>query len=213
MSEQDARQEKKIKIYRAALEAYARFGIQNATARQISEIAGIGKSTIFEYFKSCEELMDEAFAWYIGQSQAAWGGLREIAGGDAAAALSLYFDNLTDLILHEPDKLLLISQYVTAILASNTEFALVKQEYKTKLQPSADALMAEFRFIVSAGIGAGVFKPAGGADEEDCTLGLTAIAREMQSQALVQEEATIRETCLRLKRMAFRLLGYEKNLE
>jgi AcrR family transcriptional regulator len=210
--ENDARQSKRVAIYRAALTAYSRYGIPNATARQIAEIAGIGKSTIFEYFKSCDELMDEAIAWYIAQSQASWSGLRETAESDAAAALSGYLDSLTRLILSEPDKLLLISQYVTAILASGREFTAVKQEYKEKLQPSADALMSEFKAIVVSGMKSGVFSPVGGSDEQDCSLMLTAIAREMQSQAFVQEEAKIKETCRRLKHMAFRMLGYEKNL-
>lgn len=205
--ESEPRQDKRLKIYEAALEAYARNGIHSATARQIAEIAGIGKSTIFEYFKSLEELRDRAFEWYIAQSQASWKGLRDAACDEPAKALSDYFDSLTALILHEPEKLLLISQYVTAILASGTDFEHVKREYKARLQPSADALTAELRHIVSAGVKSGVFKPAGGADEEDCVLALTAIAREMQSQALVQDETQVREACLRLKRMAFRILG------
>lgn len=207
MAAQDAKAEKREKLLEAALEAYARYGIHDATARQIADIAGIGKSTVFEYFKSTGELMDAAFAHYIGKSANHRTRLREAAVQAPAEALSGYFDNLMEVILKEPDKLLLISQYVTAILASGRGFADVKQEYALKLQPSADALLEDFRFIIEAGIEAGAFMPVGGADPLDCALALNAIAREMQSQAFVQEETQIREACLRLKRMAFRLLG------
>lgn len=207
MPDKPAAQGTREKILEAALEAYARFGIHEATARQIAELAGIGKSTIFEYFKSTTELMDEAFALYIGRSAASRAKLHELAKTDPAAALSMYFDGLAGLISGEPGKLLLLSQYVTAILACGREFADVKREYAAKLQPSADALLEEFRRIASLGIAAGAFRPAAGLDDRDCAFMINAIVREMQSQALVQDEPQIKGTCLRLKRMAFKILG------
>jgi AcrR family transcriptional regulator len=203
----ETRREKKEKILQAALEAYARYGIADATTRQIAEIAGTGKSTLFEYFKSSGDLMDAAFAFYIGQASAQWERFRKLADADPAAALAGYYDSLTDLILRQPEKLLLISQYATAILAGGKDFAEVKRQYAGKLQSSADALLQQFRHIVSTGIRSGAFRPAGGAAEEDCALVLNAIAREMQAQAFVQDESEIRDTCLRLKHMALRLLG------
>jgi AcrR family transcriptional regulator len=207
MAEMDTRQEKREKILEAALTAYARYGIHAATTRQIADIAGIGKSTIFEYFKTSDELMDAAFVHYIGQATANRTRLHELAALDPVAALSTYYDNMIELIIKEPDKLLLISQYVTAILASGIDFADVKRKYAEKLQQSADSLLEEFRFIAETGIGSGVFIPVGGAEPQDCALLLNAIAREMQSQAFVQEECEILNTCQRLKRMAFGMLG------
>lgn len=209
MADKDVKQEKRERLLEAALEAYARHGIHNATTRQIADIAGIGKSTIFEYFRSSDELMDAAFALYIEKSAASRKKLCEYASTNPTAALSAYFDGMIRLIIKEPDKLLLVSQYVTAILASGSDFTKVKQEYSVKLQPSADTLLDDFRFIADTGIQAGAFRPIGSADPQDCALMLNAIAREMQSQAFVQEEDKIKETCLRLKRMAFRLLGAE----
>jgi AcrR family transcriptional regulator len=197
----------KVKILESALEAYARYGIHDATAKQIAELAGIGKSTIFEYFRSTAELMDEAFALYIGRSAASRGKLHDIAEKDPVAALSMYFDALTGIIVDEPDKLLLLSQYVTAILASGREFADVKREYAIKLLPSADALLEEFRLISSAGIASGTFHPPAGLDATDCALLINAVVREMQSQAFVQDELQIKETCLRLRHIAFQILG------
>jgi AcrR family transcriptional regulator len=207
MPQKNTHQEKKEKILTAALQAYAKYGIADATTRQVAEIAGIGKSTIFEYFKNSEELMDSAFEYYIGQVSSQWEALRSLAQADPGAALSAYFDSLLELILHQPGKLLLISQYATAILACGREFADVKKQYAMKLQPSADSLMEQFKHIVAVGMQSGAFQPVNGASVEDCTLLLSAIAREMQAQAFIQEEIEIKQTCQRLKRMAFTLLG------
>lgn len=211
MSEQSVSQ-KKEQILQAALAAYARYGIASATTRQIAEIAGIGKSTIFEYFKSSEELMEAAFAWYIGQITANRATLHALATTDPAAALSRYFDDLTELILREPDKMLLISQYATVILSSSHNFSDVKQEYARKLQPASDAVLEEFRHIAEAGIANGAFQPRG-ANAADCAYALSAIAREMQAQAFVQEDAQIRSTCQRLKRLALLFLGATTDID
>lgn len=211
MEQNNTRLDKRIRILEAALAAYAQYGIHEATTRQIADLAGIGKSTIFEYFKSSTELMDAAFALLIARSAAGRARLLEAAETNPAAALSAYFDGMTSLILHEPEKLLLISQYVTAILASGKNFDNVKERYAELLQPSAASLVQDFRSIVDAGIHSGAFRPEGGADTMDCVFLLSAITREMQSQAFIQSEDEIKNTCRRLKQLAMRYLGVNKN--
>lgn len=208
MQQNNARQEKKESIYRAALSAYQRYGIQAATAKQIAEIAHIGKSTIFEYFKSTDELMDEAIIWYIKEDYAVWDRLHNLAKSIPATALSVYFDNLIKTILTEPRKALLLWQYATAILASSTDFSEVKMQYVEKLQPTADALLQEFRFIVDIGISSRAFRPIG-MDAGDCALMLNAIVKEMQAQAFVADQSQIRNNCRKLKHMAFAMLGVD----
>lgn len=212
MLKHDARQEKKETIFRAALEAYAKYGIHAATAKQIAEIANIGKSTIFEYFRSTEELMDASFAWYIGQANAKWDSLHIIALTDPAYALLRYFDDLIELITSVPEKLLLISQYSTTIIASSSNFIEVKMKYSQKLQSSADKLMEEFKFIADRGITSGIFNPKN-MGAADCALMINSIVREMQAQAFVQELSQIKETCNQLKRLAFNILGADTNIE
>ncbi len=202
---------KKIRILDAALSAYARYGIHHATTRQIAELAGIGKSTIFEYFKSSNELMDAAFAYLIEHAAKERSELLCVAEADPAAALSAYFDCLTRMIIDEPDRLLLLSQYVTAILASGTDFETVRERYAQLLQPAAQALLGGFQSIVERGIATDAFHLLPGIDAADCALLISAIAREMQSQALVQSEHEIKDTCRRLKGMAMYALGIKQD--
>jgi AcrR family transcriptional regulator len=213
MEESGARREKRERVLQAALAAYARYGIHEATARQIADIAGIGKSTIFEYYKSTDELMDAAFASLMEKADASRAGMRETALSDPAGALRAYFGQLTSLIVKEPQKLLLLSQYITALLSSGRDFSDVKREYGKKLQPFAGALMADFEAIAESGIKTGVFRPCGGLGAKDCALALSAFAREMQSQAFIQDEAEIVHTCRRIERAAFGLLGYDGGME
>jgi AcrR family transcriptional regulator len=206
MTGQEGR-DKRTKILEAALAAYARHGIRDATTRQIAGIAGIGKSTIFEYFKNSDELMDAAYAHFIAQSTAQRAKLRQAAARNPSLALAAYFDNLIRQIILEPEKVLLVSQYITAILASGIDFSEVKGHYAQKLQPAANSLLDDFRYIAQAGIASGSFRSVLTSDPWDIAQMLSAVAREMQAQVFEKEESVIRETCLRLKRMAFRMLG------
>lgn len=56
---------KETAILKAALKSYAIYGIAETTTRQIAETAGIGKSTIYEYFKSKDELLNESFSYLM----------------------------------------------------------------------------------------------------------------------------------------------------
>ncbi len=210
MNQENPNANKRIRILDAALSAYAQYGIHHATTRQIAELAGIGKSTIFEYFKSSNELMDAAFAHLIEHASNGRGELLRIAETDPAAALSAYFDGLTRMIIDEPDRLLLLSQYVTAILASGTNFETIRERYGQLLQPAALALLGDIQTIVQRGVTAGAFHLPPGVVATDCALLISAIAREMQSQALVKSEREIKDTCRRLKGMAMYALGIKQ---
>lgn len=53
--------EKKNQILRAAIGVFANTGLANTKMTQIAQAAGIGKGTIYEYFKSKDELFWMAF--------------------------------------------------------------------------------------------------------------------------------------------------------
>lgn len=55
------REEKKQKIVQAALAVFARKGINNTKMVDIAEAGGIGKGTIYDYFRSKDEIFLEAF--------------------------------------------------------------------------------------------------------------------------------------------------------
>lgn len=56
-------QEKKKKVYEAAKKLFARFGFRKTTVDEIAENAGISKRTMYEVFRSKEQILAELVLW------------------------------------------------------------------------------------------------------------------------------------------------------
>jgi AcrR family transcriptional regulator len=54
-----SRDEKKKKIFKAALQAFAEEGYYKATIDKIASLSGVGKGSVYRYFKSKEELLGQ----------------------------------------------------------------------------------------------------------------------------------------------------------
>lgn len=59
------KEEKRYQIIEAAVRVFAKHGVPNTKMVQIAEAAGIGKGTIYEYFKSKEELFHAIIAMFM----------------------------------------------------------------------------------------------------------------------------------------------------
>lgn len=59
---------KKEQILHAALEVFARQGLEKGKIADIAKQAGIGKGTVYEYFKSKEEIFKAIETMFIGES-------------------------------------------------------------------------------------------------------------------------------------------------
>ena len=71
------KEEKKRKILQAASDIFVEKGFSNVVISDIAQAAGIGKGTVYEYFKSKEELFSELLAFLFEHHQQytpqAWG--------------------------------------------------------------------------------------------------------------------------------------------
>ena len=61
------KQAKKKEILNAAMKVFARKGVANTKIIDVAMAAGIGKGTIYEYFKSKEDIFAEAFHYFMEQ--------------------------------------------------------------------------------------------------------------------------------------------------
>jgi len=61
------KKQKKEKILKAAMKVFASKGVANTIMNDIAKEACIGKGTIYEYFKSKDEMIVEAFNYFINQ--------------------------------------------------------------------------------------------------------------------------------------------------
>jgi len=59
------KKEKRAKILDAAVRIFSRQGLRNTKISDIAEEAGIGKGTIYEYFKSKDEIFSASFLFFI----------------------------------------------------------------------------------------------------------------------------------------------------
>ncbi len=59
------REAKRQMILNAAMRAFARKGVMKTKAIDIAEEAGVGKGTIYEYFRSKEEIFSAAFEFFF----------------------------------------------------------------------------------------------------------------------------------------------------
>jgi len=60
-------QVKKQDILRAAIKVITEKGVANTKMADVAETAGIGKGTLYEYFKNKEDIFKEAFRYYMEQ--------------------------------------------------------------------------------------------------------------------------------------------------
>lgn len=208
----NSKPDKKTEILQAALKAFSTYGIAETTTRQIAETAGIGKSTIYEYFKSKDELLDAAFHYLISGMTEGHRAIHEMALQDPAGALNSYIENAIRMSINEPSALLLISQYSLGILLNTDQFETARNEYREKMYPVMQNLTDEFRFIITTGIEKNIFHPAAGLNTEGLIYTICALIREIQAQAFLQNKDDLLKTCAVIKNTIFTLLGIQNVL-
>ena len=206
-AESGGKQDKEMLILEAALKAYATHGIAHATTRQIADIAGIGKSTIFEYFQSKEELQNAALRHLMAGMTEGHQKLHQLAASDPLKALGFYIDSAIQIALHNPAALLLISQYSLSILLKADQFEMAKEQYSQKMHSVMQDTTDEFRFILERGIAMKAFHPAGDLPVEGLVYIIGALIREIQAQAFLKGKEELSRTCEVIKATIFRLLG------
>jgi len=194
-------------ILQAALKAFAIYGIGAATTRQIAEIAGIGKSTIYEYFKNKEELLKASFHYLMSNMNESHREIHEIALKDPVLALNCYLDSAIQISINEPSTLLLITQYTLSNLMKTNEFETTKSEYQKQMYPVMEDLIDEFRYIISNGIEKKVFHPTAGLTTEGLVYTVCALIREIQAQAFLQNREDLLKTTSIIKETVLKLLG------
>ncbi len=57
------RQDKYQQILEAAIELFSENGMENTSIQEIAELAGVAKGTIYLYFKSKDDLMEQVYKY------------------------------------------------------------------------------------------------------------------------------------------------------
>lgn len=148
------KQKKEKQIIEAAAQVFAQNGFSGTAMAEIAACAGIGKGTIYEYFKSKEDLFFAVFEWYMKESGSAITVSISALGGPASSRLMALSDSIMATWSNMLDAYSLVMEFWAASASSQ-----MRQRFKAAFRQGYE----DFRGIVSAliqdGIERGEFQP------------------------------------------------------
>lgn len=91
---------KKLAILHASMHVFARQGVVKTKMIDIARYAGIGKGTIYEYFRSKEEIFTSAYQYFFEDVEQA---LQQVVAskGDPVAKLEMIVQRSCNMLLHD----------------------------------------------------------------------------------------------------------------
>ncbi len=144
-----SKNEKKNQIIEAAAQIFAKNGFSGTIMAEIAHCAGIGKGTIYEYFKSKEELFFTVFEWYMKESGAAATVSIAALGGSASSRLMALSESLMASWLEMMDVYSLVMEFWAASASSSSQ---MRERFKEAFRRAYQ----EFRGIVASLIRDGI---------------------------------------------------------
>ena len=152
-------EEKREAIIRAAAGVFARQGYFGARMADVAESAGIGKGTVYEYFRSKEDLFFAVFEWYSARAEAAARiGIHRL-GDSAAVRLSAMNDAIMNSWPDLRDGYSLVMEFWSA-----ASTAPARRRFKASFRETYRSYRAVVSALIRDGIRGGEFKPDVDAD-------------------------------------------------
>lgn len=152
------------KILASAIQVFYKKSIAKTRMIDIASQAGIGKSTIYEYFTSKRQLIRDAFSYLVFGIVAESKPLEVYSQFDPWEALDRYLDHLYRIAKESPENSLLIQEFASELLlrqSENENIMMMRQEYREAIQPEIDLIKS----IIRRGKDIGVFAPIGDAED------------------------------------------------
>jgi AcrR family transcriptional regulator len=143
----DLRDKREQEILEAAAAVFAERGFRTTRMADVAERAGIGKGTVYEYFRSKEDLFLRLFDWYASEAFASTLGQLEGPTGSAVEALR-----------RAGETLLASCQQILPFYPLTMEFwsASTAPEFKERLVEEFRELYRRFRGALAGAIRAGI---------------------------------------------------------
>jgi AcrR family transcriptional regulator len=143
----DLRDKREKEILEAAAAVFAERGFRTTRVADVAERAGIGKGTVYEYFRSKEDLFLRLFDWYTNEAFASTVGALERSTGSAVDALR-----------SSGETLLASCQQMLPFYPLTMEFwsASTAPEFKERLVEEFRELYRHFRVALAGAIRAGI---------------------------------------------------------
>jgi AcrR family transcriptional regulator len=102
------KKEKKDRILEAVIRQFAKNGFSRTTIKDIALAAGMGKGTVYEYFSNKEEIVREAFRYFMRQLEPDFKGIliSEIPAGEKLRQMIEALSHFIDSEFHETTELM-----------------------------------------------------------------------------------------------------------
>jgi AcrR family transcriptional regulator len=141
------KKEKEKRILESAAALFAQKGYAGASIAEIAVKAGVGKGTVYEYFKNKEDLFFAVFQWFMQKTGTAATVSVSALGGSATQRLTVLNESMMRLWDELKDVFTLVMEFWSASSSSQLRKRF-RQAFKQAYQ--------EFRAIVSAIIHDGI---------------------------------------------------------
>lgn len=143
----DLRDKKEKQILEAAAAVFAERGYRTARVADVAERAGIGKGTVYEYFRSKEQLFLRLFDWYASEAFASVRGELTRPSGSAVDALR-----------RSGEAMLLSCQQMLPLYPLTLEFwsASTAPQFRQRLMDEFREAYRRFRGALAGAIRAGI---------------------------------------------------------
>jgi AcrR family transcriptional regulator len=172
-----AQRQKEIMLI--ALRLFEEAGFQKTSMREIAEAAGMGKSSLYDYFKTKDEIMVYALE-------------RRIMEGTETAKSIITNEADYELCLREimRNHLAFTEKNKSFLVWMNSESAYLDEEYQKRLQTIRNTYRDVVESVIISGVSAGVFR------KTDTALATRLLVNSMLSIAFASQSASDLETAL-----------------
>lgn len=147
-------QKKKTAIIEAASKVFARKGYAATLMAEVAVEAGVGKGTIYEYFKSKDDLFFDVFQWFFAQSNEAIKVDIATLKGTASERLTAMNDSIMKVWAAEMDSFALVMEFWSASAATT-----FRQRFKKAFKTAYVQFIAIVSALIQDGMSSGEFRP------------------------------------------------------
>jgi AcrR family transcriptional regulator len=144
--------EKKGNIIGAAILVFAQKGYAATRIIDVARAAGIGKGTVYEYFRSKEELFFSVFQQVMQDTEIQMAAAAESGSGGVAQRLKVLADALISAWLDKLDLYSLVMEFWSAATASAS-----RERFKTTFQTGYQAFRQTIAALIQEGVSHGEF--------------------------------------------------------
>ena len=143
----EQQQQRRKEIFDASVHLFLEKGFNETSMREIAKAAGVGKSTLYDYFKSKDEIL---ISYFEGEIQKITAHAQEIAGQELTVA-----EKLRQIMHMHMGYLLDNKQFYTKLMLESQRLALQSQQ---RIQTSRHAYQDMLRRLIEEGIQSGEFR-------------------------------------------------------